>query len=54
MNCPSPKHKTPVKMDKVRLDCYGCVVCGHRYLIHPYRSQKHPGVESQGMEETTI
>ena len=53
MNCPSPKHKTPEKMDKIRLDVYGCLVCGHRYLIHPYRGEKHPGAESQGMEETT-
>lgn len=49
MNCPSPKHESPVKMDEVRLDVYGCVVCGYRYLIHAYRSEKHPGVESQGM-----
>jgi len=38
MNCP----RCTETMDKVRLDVYGCVKCGHRWLIHPYRAKKHP------------
>lgn len=36
--CPRCKEE----LDDIRLDVYGCLNCGHRWLIHPYKSEKHP------------
>ena len=37
MNCPRCSDKT----DKVRLDIYGCLKCGHTWLIHAL-AETHP------------
>ena len=40
MNC--PKHPE-IELEKDRLDVYGCRVCGHTWLIHPFKNEKYSG-----------